>query len=181
MQIWVLSGSPAMAAGYLDDKRVVKMVLETTQILTSAMSLRGYTGKLPVAPTHRLHPCVVWTAASSANFWWVLTHLEALHHEYTMRVSKKIYKEHEYLKHVPLFCQYYEDCPAEEETPFVNCTAFKDEECVYRAYGKHLIAKWDNDIIEPRFHGTTMAKEIRDKRIEDMMKTVTTNVYHQRP
>jgi len=37
------------------------------------------------------------------------------------------------------------------QTPFTNCTEFKDDE-VLVAYQKQLVKKWDNDKLPPRWH-----------------------------
>lgn len=70
MNIFYLDESPYWAARYHNDKHVVKMVLETAQILCTALYLNGYNDSRLYRPTHTGHPCVQWAAANQANFLW---------------------------------------------------------------------------------------------------------------
>ena len=59
------------------DKHVVKMILETNQMLSTCM--RG--GKDMIAPyrsTHAKHPCTLWTGESRQNWNWLVRHSRAL-------------------------------------------------------------------------------------------------------
>jgi len=44
MNIFILDECPAKASEYLCDKHVVKMILESTQILSTVAQLRGHSG-----------------------------------------------------------------------------------------------------------------------------------------
>lgn len=70
------------------DRHVVKMCLETAQILCTA--LHHHHGiEAPYKPTHKNHPCVLWAAESQSNFMW-LAHLGlSLCDEYTFRYGKE--------------------------------------------------------------------------------------------
>lgn len=81
MNIFVLSKSPTLAAQYHCDKHVVKMVLETAQLL-STVAGEGY------KPTHKNHPCTVWARESLANYHWLYALGQALGQEYTHRYGK---------------------------------------------------------------------------------------------
>ena len=63
------------------DKHVIKMVLETAQILST---ISGG----PYRPTHPHHPCVLWAAASTGNYAWLVEHGLALCEEYTYRYGR---------------------------------------------------------------------------------------------
>jgi hypothetical protein len=82
MNIFVLDTNPVTAARMQCDKHVVKMVLETAQILSTVAG--G-----PYKPTHANHPCVLWAGRSVVNFNWLLQHGRALCEEYTLRYGRR--------------------------------------------------------------------------------------------
>jgi aminopeptidase-like protein len=104
MQIFVLDKNPKRSAKMLCDKHVVKMVLESAQILSTVHWLQDTNQKnLVYRPTHLKHPCVIWTNTSKNNYVWLLKHLKALLKEYTYRYNKihKTKKLLNNLKQVP--------------------------------------------------------------------------------
>lgn len=86
MNIFVVNESPVRSARELCNKHVVKMCVETAQILSTAMHLRGVEG--PYKSTHKSHPSVLWTLKSVHNARWLLEHGRALLDEYTNRYDK---------------------------------------------------------------------------------------------
>lgn len=62
MNIFVLDTDPATCASYHCDKHVVKMLIEYTQMLCTAINLAG--GSAPYRTTHQNYPCSVWTRQS---------------------------------------------------------------------------------------------------------------------
>lgn len=84
MNIFILDKNPLLAARYQCDKHVVKMCLETAQLLCSAFS----EGTAPYRRTHYNHPCSKWVRGSEANFIWLVNHGRALCNEYTLRYGK---------------------------------------------------------------------------------------------
>lgn len=105
MNIFILDNDPKKAARYHSDKHVVKMILETAQLLSTAhYELDGPHEKL-YKPTHKNHPCAIWTRETKANYVWAYKLLEALLVEYTARFSGKTHKTASlmpYLKYPPL-------------------------------------------------------------------------------
>lgn len=87
MNIFVLDLDPRQAAADQCDKHVVKMILETAQILSTVH--HGYGSTAPYKATHRHHPSTRWAAASKANYDWLHAHLRALLAEYTDRYGKQ--------------------------------------------------------------------------------------------
>lgn len=85
VNIFVLSEDPAEAARMQCDKHVVKMLLETGQMLCAAHE----PGVAPWKRTHYNHPCVVWTRASTANYEWLAIHGLELCAEYTRRYGRR--------------------------------------------------------------------------------------------
>ncbi|BCU96918.1 MAG: hypothetical protein CM15mV14_0450 [uncultured marine virus] len=100
MNIFVTDPSPTASAQALPDKHVVKMPLETCQMLSIVCSEKwghGY-GKLHKKDgsayftekgAFRHHPCTIWANESTINAWWLLAHGLALCNEYTHRYGKE--------------------------------------------------------------------------------------------
>lgn len=81
MNIFAVDYDPVKAARMLCDKHVVKMVLETAQMLSTINS--G-----PYKPTHKNHPCTLWAGDRVTNYLWLVEHGLALADEYTVRYGK---------------------------------------------------------------------------------------------
>ena len=94
MNIFVTNECPIKSARYLDDKRVVKMVLESAQLLCSVFHEVEINGGLitesdiPYKVSHANHACSKWARHSWHNFDWILRHGFALSTEYTNRYGK---------------------------------------------------------------------------------------------
>lgn len=86
MNIFVLDTDPATCAAYHCDKHVIKMLIEYTQMLCSAINLTG--GSAPYRTTHQNHPCSVWTRQSLSNWLWLHRLTIELHRQYTVRYGK---------------------------------------------------------------------------------------------
>ena len=81
MNIFVVDRDPIVAAQSLHDKHVVKMILETAQLLCGVFP----PGAAPYKRTHYNHPCAIWTRASLANYKWLLMHGHELCAEFVYR------------------------------------------------------------------------------------------------
>lgn len=128
MNIFVLDENPVLAAQYHCDKHVVKMVLETAQILSTISKLGGY------RPTHQKHPCVIWAKTSQANYDWLVELGLALAAEYTFRYDK-IHKSQAVIE----ACSVFADLPDIGLTVFKQCMPtycirYKDPVAGYRTY-----------------------------------------------
>lgn len=86
MNIFILDSDIERCAQAHCDQHVVKMTLESAQILCSALHLHGM--KAPYRPTHLGHPCVLWAAESYDNFCWLKVLMVALNNEYRYRYHK---------------------------------------------------------------------------------------------
>lgn len=82
MNIFVLDNDPVLAAQMQCDKHVVKMCLESAQMLSTVAG--G-----PYKPTHAKHPCTVWAGKTLGNFRWLKIHGLALCDEYEYRYGKQ--------------------------------------------------------------------------------------------
>ena len=85
MNIFVTDPSPTLSARCLHDKHIVKMPLETCQMLSIVCSEKwghgyGELHRLDGEPyktekgAFRNHPCTIWANASLENTWWLLAH-----------------------------------------------------------------------------------------------------------
>ena len=88
MNIFVLDEDPAIAASLHCDVHVVKMILETTQILCTVRHLSGNPVPDGYKPTHANHPCTKWAMESGWNYLWLCKLLFWLHDEYERRYSR---------------------------------------------------------------------------------------------
>jgi len=90
MNIFFLSLDPQQAAEYHCDKHVVKMIIETAQLLYCAHWVLPNT-KLPenaYKKTHMNHPCSRWVRESLSNYRWLCKLGWYLCREYEYRYSK---------------------------------------------------------------------------------------------
>lgn len=72
MNIFVLHDDPREAARLHCDKHVVKMPLETAQILSTVLLAAGAYSFAFYKPTHPRHPCTLWAGETRANARWLL-------------------------------------------------------------------------------------------------------------
>lgn len=86
MNIFVLDYNPQVAATYHCDKHVVKMILESAQILCAVHHKNG-NSDVPYKLTHANHPCTIWAGESKQNYLWLTELAEALNDEYIFRYS----------------------------------------------------------------------------------------------
>ena len=99
MNIFVTDQDPWKSAVVLPDKHIVKMPLETCQMLAIVCSDKwghGF-GTLPKADgtpyatekgAFRNHPCTIWASEFVNNWQWLLAHGLAMCDEYTARYGK---------------------------------------------------------------------------------------------
>lgn len=86
MNIFVLDTDIEAAAQMAVDRHVVKMPLESVQLLCSACHLGGVAA--PYKLSHRNHPCAVWTRASAENYDWLVRFAYQQFREYLFRYGK---------------------------------------------------------------------------------------------
>ena len=118
MNIFYVDKNPVVAARSLVDKHVVKMILESAQLLSTAhrlldgeqrISQRLVPGTLETpkyrkhtswvlpdsrdyvmySATHANHPSAVWCRTSIENYNWLVEHFFGLMEEYTYRYERK--------------------------------------------------------------------------------------------
>lgn len=124
MNIFYIDPDPVVAAQSMVDKHVVKMILESAQLLSTAHRLldgqevagKSKTGRnakrwilgderdsVLYQATHINHPSAVWCRQSVENYNWLVEHFFALGDEYTYRYGKthKCFGELSYMLQSP--------------------------------------------------------------------------------
>ena len=90
MNIFYLDECPKKAAKLQYNKHVVKMILESAQMLCTAHHcIMGEDADVPYKPAHRNHPSTIWARQSGENYTWLYRHMMELGKEYEKRYSKK--------------------------------------------------------------------------------------------
>ena len=150
MNIFILDEDPLLAAHYQCNRHIVKMTLETAQILCTVHHKAGMTA--PYRPTHKNHPCVIWAGECAMNYYWLLKHGIGLSREYTRRYGK-IHKSGDVMLSLDT-----PDLPFNNGsmTPFAlavpECYRGDDPVESYRSYYIHekgSIAEWPDGLVPP--------------------------------
>jgi hypothetical protein len=87
MNIFFLDYDPKKCAQYHNDKHVVKMILETAQLLCGVHWVIG--NEAPYKLSHKNHPCSIWVRSSLENYLWLCELGLELCIEYEYRYGKK--------------------------------------------------------------------------------------------
>ena len=90
MNIFYLDPNPKRAAQMMCDKHVVKMILESAQMLSTAhreLDGSNLNDKM-YKVAHKNHPSTKWARENSAQYMWLYDHFVALCEEYTHRYGK---------------------------------------------------------------------------------------------
>ncbi len=166
MNIFVLDKSPIISAQMQCDKHIVKMPLETAQMLCSVWHRYGEGDKVPYKEAHRNHPCTLWAGDSAENYEWLWQHGMELCFEYTRRYNK-IHKCQQVIMdldklHATMF--YYCDTngtvhpqcmPDEYKVGYCGDAEITNSILAYRTYyvnGKKDIAKWEKSRPMPKWY-----------------------------
>ena len=92
MNIFYLDKDPVKAAKMQYNKHVIKMILESAQMLCTAHHVLDNRIRLlddiPYKITHVNHPSTIWCRQSIPNYMWLYNHMIALGKEYTKRYGK---------------------------------------------------------------------------------------------
>ena len=86
MNIFCTDKSPVVSANNVIDKHVVKMPLESLQMMSTIADYLGFDS--PYRPVMLNHPCTIWARESRQNFLWLWEHAGSLCEEYTSRYGK---------------------------------------------------------------------------------------------
>jgi len=88
MNIFYLDECPDKAARLQYNKHVVKMILESAQMLCAAHHVIGNPDDVPYKLAHKNHPSTIWVRQNSIHYDWLYDHMRALGDEYTKRYGK---------------------------------------------------------------------------------------------
>ena len=151
MNIFYFDHDPVVAAQAQPSKMLVKMVLETAQVLSGAhrkLDGDGYADSHNLYKlTHTNHPSSIWARETSENYLWLYRHFIALCEEYTeryFRVHLSETKLRDALAQIPF------NIPVAKQTPITQAMPdkYKNEDGVlaYRQYCTYekAYANWDN-------------------------------------
>jgi hypothetical protein len=170
MNIFYIDADPIQAAQWMVNKHVVKMILESAQLLSTAHRVLDGMETIGTSPsgrskkiwelfdarepilyqaTHINHPSAIWCRSSIQNYDWLVEHMFALMGEYTYRYGKthKCQGELSYMLQSPP-----KKLEAYDWTPMPSCMDEKyiisdDPITNYRNYyvlGKTNLHKWTN-------------------------------------
>ena len=164
MNIFVLDLDPVKAARYQCNKHVVKMVLETAQLLCAPFE----PGVAPYKRSHFNHPSSIWTRSSLSNYHWLVAHGIALCDEYEHRYNK-IHKSRAVIE----WCKDNVQLLGLPDAGLTEFAQAMPDECkrphvveAYRTYylnNKFEFAKWPEDRIPDWWNkGVSNEKEIKD-------------------
>jgi len=153
MNIFYLSRDPHEAARLQCDRHVVKMILETGQLLSTAhVELDGV--QVAYKGAFKNHPSAVWVRQSLQNYRWLRRHLTALGDEYTRRYGKvhaTIQKHSEALLRPP---------NAIPDGSFTDPPQCMPDECkrddavlAYQVYYNHKADDWDARGMPMKWYG----------------------------
>jgi len=89
MNIFVLDFDVKKCAVYHCDKHVVKMILETAQLLCGVHHVAESQYEIPYKLSHKNHPCAKWARESLSNYLYLCELGLELCYEYTYRYGKR--------------------------------------------------------------------------------------------
>jgi hypothetical protein len=153
MNIFYLSRDPHEAAKLQCDRHVVKMILETAQLLSTAhVELDGE--QVAYKATHKNHPSAVWARQNWQNYYWLQRHLGALGWEYFRRYGR-VHKTIE--NHARALSRAPRAIPDGDFTDPPQCMPdeCKRDDAVlgYQVYYNHKADDWDARGIPMRWYG----------------------------
>ena len=99
MNIFHLDKDPRICARYHCDKHVVKMILETAQMLSTAYRKKFGDNDDLYKTAYPKHPMTIWVGDSLENFRYALALGEWLAIQYTYRY-KKVHKSQKIIDHI---------------------------------------------------------------------------------
>jgi hypothetical protein len=164
MNIFVLDKDPQRAATMACDKHVVKMILETAQMMCTVIDSHDI--HPPYRATHAKHPCTIWASESQANWQWLTNYGLALSTEYTERYGR-VHKSQSVIE----WCRDQNiNLPSSGLTPFAQAMPpqYKNE-CVVTAYRdyymgeKERIATWKYSSTPSWWFKSTRSSQTKQK------------------
>ena len=156
MNIFFLDKTPELSAKMLCDKHVPKMLLESAQMLSTALRQNGYEDDYLYKSAHPNHPMTKWVGNTRDNFIWAFRNADEISREYYKRFGKK-HKSTRILDFITNN-EMQNEIPDKSFTEPPQCMPdkYKDNDYVtaYRNYykgEKEYFAKWEKGRSEPRW------------------------------
>ena len=88
MNLFILDENIKKSVSYYCDKHIVKMILESAQMLCTVQRLYHNDNPLLYKSTHINHPCVKWCSQSVNNYNYLLIYWIEMNKEYSRRYNK---------------------------------------------------------------------------------------------
>jgi len=157
MNIFILDESPIISAQMQCDKHIVKMPLETAQMLCSVWHRYGQGDRVPLNASgtpykeaHKKHPCTLWAGDDARNYDWLWQHGMELCFEFTRRFNN-IHRCQQVIMNIEIDnCEFEFDNMSRQGTPHPQCMPDEykcnDPVLAYRKYyvnDKKDIATWN--------------------------------------
>ena len=180
MNIFYIDECPRAAAQMQCDKHVVKMVIESAQMLSTAhrlldgieyfdqtsngrkirrWRLEDMRENIMYKAVHMNHPCTIWTRENSANYLWHYEHFVALCDEFTHRYGKTHATDAQLrhsLSELPNNIPYADEITTPALAIEESCKAERDPvECYRRFYEtkqKRFSMQWSKRHVPEWFH-----------------------------
>ncbi len=148
MNIFATYDCPVKSALVLDDLRLNKMILESTQMLSTVVHELGVNGFYK--PAYRKHPCTIWAKTSKENYLWLATHALAMCMIFE-DTRNKIHGCEPLLLRLKALAHRVN---SSYRTEFEDCTNLKHmyQIPVTERYRLYLCNKWDNDLNKPTWY-----------------------------
>ena len=154
MNIFYVHNCPTTAAHMLCDKHIVKMTLETAQLLSTAHRVLDGDERADAMglykSTHKSHPSAVWCRSGALEYLWCLKHLNALCGEYRLRYGGKVHKTERLLRPLLLLPKNIKRSATRSEPPACMPDQYK-RACTVTSYRLYYVAekayfsKWYGD------------------------------------
>jgi hypothetical protein len=168
MNIFAVDQNPVRAAHDLCDKHVVKMIVESCQMLSTAHRVLDGKPSIELSKSNRKvqrwtledpvkdaafckatmvnHPCTRWVMQTDSNYGWLFDHTLGLLDAYTIRYDKR----HSMQSLMRLLIEAPQNIPEGNLTPFAQAMPYQyrvinDSVTAYRRYyigEKSRFAKW---------------------------------------
>lgn len=162
MNVFAVDPSPMLCARALDDKRLRKMLLETAQLMCTALNEMAGMKISPYNSTHPNHPLSIWARdPAGRNLHWLLLLGEAYTEECIQRFAK-FYEASKVIGWMRLWYDTNRACYNQDPTSYpINWynaashsgkdISFKHIADTHLAYRLYLNARWRTDVRAPQW------------------------------
>jgi hypothetical protein len=153
MNIFILDHDIQLSAQYHCDKHVVKMVLESAQLMCSAHIAHNKPAPYKMSAGHMKHPCAIWARETQDNYFYLWELAKELCAEYSFRYGK-IHSSQTIIdnlpwpdflpvgKQTPFARAFRRDMPAENLQRILSCKDAVDAYRLYYVLDKAHFCKW---------------------------------------